>query len=60
MRNRTRKVERDLELPPCDMAQADGVPCTAVGRRCEICERAREDARAREQARKGPAARRSS
>ncbi|OGQ91685.1 MAG: hypothetical protein A2289_17910 [Deltaproteobacteria bacterium RIFOXYA12_FULL_58_15] len=24
----------------CSEAQADGVPCTEVGRHCEICERA--------------------
>ena len=27
-------------LPPCEQAQADGVPCTEVGRHCEICEHA--------------------
>ena len=45
MGNRARKKEqrdepRKLELPPCEQAQADGVPCTEVGRHCEICERA--------------------
>ena len=28
------------ELPMCPEAQADGVPCTEVGRDCVICERA--------------------
>ena len=23
----------------CDQAQADGVPCTELGRLCEVCER---------------------
>ena len=27
-----------LYLPPCEEAQADGVPCTELGRDCEICE----------------------
>ncbi len=27
-------------LPVCEQAQADGVPCSEVGRDCEICERA--------------------
>jgi len=27
-------------LPACEEAQADGVPCTEVGRDCEICEKA--------------------
>ena len=45
MGNRARKKEQTkrpgkLELPPCEQAQADGVPCTEVGRRCEICEHA--------------------
>lgn len=26
----------------CPEAQADGVPCTALGRDCELCERARD------------------
>ena len=26
-------------LPVCEQAQADGVPCTEVGRDCEVCER---------------------
>jgi hypothetical protein len=45
MRNHARKAERDPELPPCEQAQADGVPCTVVGRRCEVCERAHPAAR---------------
>ncbi|MHC4548560.1 MAG: hypothetical protein ACYTEZ_07265 [Planctomycetota bacterium] len=42
MGNRARKTEQEVErwLPPCEQAQADGVPCTEVGRRCEICENA--------------------
>jgi len=28
----------DPNLPPCEQAQADGVPCTELGRDCEICE----------------------
>jgi len=24
-------------VPPCAEAQADGVPCTVLGRRCESC-----------------------
>jgi len=45
MGNRARKKEqtkgpRNPQLPPCEQAQADGVPCTEVGRRCEICEHA--------------------
>jgi hypothetical protein len=24
-------------VPPCAEAQADGVPCTVVGRQCETC-----------------------
>jgi hypothetical protein len=27
----------------CAEAQADGVPCTVVGRRCELCERAQSE-----------------
>ncbi len=30
----------------CPEAQADGVPCTALGRDCEICERAFPEAKA--------------
>jgi len=33
-------------LPPCEQAQADGVPCTEVGRLCEICEHASKEWRA--------------
>jgi len=42
MRKPTRKPVTDTSrwLPPCEQAQADGVPCTEVGRDCEICERA--------------------
>jgi len=36
-----------LYLPPCEQAQADGVPCTELGRDCEVCERAYEEWRAR-------------
>lgn len=41
-RSRDRKQDED---PPgtgalCPEAQADGVPCTEVGRDCAICERA--------------------
>ena len=35
-------------VPPCAVAQADGVPCTSLGRKCESCAmaiRALEDAR---------------
>jgi hypothetical protein len=28
----------------CPQAQADGVPCTEVGRKCEICEEAAQSA----------------
>jgi hypothetical protein len=31
---------RARELPPCEQAQSDGVPCPEVGRDCEICEAA--------------------
>jgi hypothetical protein len=53
MGNQTRKSQRNPEawLPPCEQAQADGVPCTEVGRDCEICERAYKERRAAE---KGP------
>ena len=47
---RDRGLERKLpqrELPPCAQAQADGVPCTEVGRKCEICEHATEEWRRR-------------
>ena len=27
-------------LPPCEQAQADGVPCYELGRDCEVCEHA--------------------
>jgi hypothetical protein len=27
-------------VPPCAEAQADGVPCTELGRQCESCSRA--------------------
>jgi len=37
-------------LPPCEEAQADGVPCTERGRQCEICEHAYPEWRARGQA----------
>jgi len=26
-------------LPPCEQAQSDGVPCTELGRDCDVCER---------------------
>ncbi len=47
MGNQARKSHRERErwLPPCEHAQADGVPCTEVGRDCEICERAYREAR---------------
>jgi hypothetical protein len=32
-----------LFLPPCEQAQADGVPCTELGRDCEVCEHACEE-----------------
>jgi hypothetical protein len=32
----------------CDQAQADGVPCTVVGRRCELCEHAAATATAKD------------
>lgn len=56
MGNQARKSHRDDPdrwLPPCEQAQADGVPCTEAGRDCEICERAYKEMRARE---KGPPA----
>ena len=37
------KPAREPDLDPellCSEAQADGVPCTEVGRACEECERA--------------------
>jgi len=37
------------DLPPCEQAQADGVPCTEVGRQCEICEHAYPEWRAARQ-----------
>lgn len=36
-----------MYLPPCEQAQADGVPCTELGRHCEICEQAYAEWRAR-------------
>ena len=44
----TRRVDRTAEWAPgtgalCAEAQADGVPCTEVGRACETCERALAD-----------------
>ena len=33
-------------LPPCDQAQADGAPCTEMGRKCETCEKATAEWRA--------------
>lgn len=40
----TRLPENVLSLPLigacCPEAQADGVPCTTLGRECETCERA--------------------
>ncbi len=38
-----RKDDVGLESGPgalCSEAQADGVPCTELGRDCEVCERA--------------------
>ncbi len=38
-------------VPPCAEAQADGVPCTSLGRKCESCAmaiQALEEARAAE------------
>ena len=29
----------------CSQAQADGVPCTALGRECDACERAARESR---------------
>lgn len=41
----------------CAEAQADGVPCTELGRECETCERALERAgSAQDEAREGDAA----
>jgi hypothetical protein len=43
MGKRARKSRKDgwnPELPPCAQAQADGVPCTELGRVCEECEAA--------------------
>ena len=47
MGNQARKSHRDRQqwLPPCERAQADGVPCTEVGRACEVCDRAYADTR---------------
>jgi len=43
----TRRVDRTAEWAGtgalCAEAQADGVPCTDVGRSCETCERALAD-----------------
>jgi len=39
-----------LHLPPCEQAQADGVPCTELGRDCEVCEAACAEWRIRMQA----------
>jgi hypothetical protein len=46
---RPRKKD-ELEVPVtgtglCAEAQADGVPCTALGRDCEICEKAFPEAK---------------
>ena len=51
MGNQARKSHRDLDrwLPPCEQAQADGVPCNEVGRDCEICERAHKEMRAQQE-----------
>lgn len=35
-----KEERRARELPPCEQAQSDGVPCPEVGRDCEICEAA--------------------
>jgi len=51
MGNHARKVRngpRDRELPPCEQAQADGVPCTELGRACETCEQAARARKLRE------------
>ncbi len=37
-------------LPPCEQAQSDGVPCMEAGRHCEICEHAYPEWRASPQA----------
>jgi hypothetical protein len=41
----TSAAKKSLSVPVggtglCPEAQADGVPCTALGRDCEVCERA--------------------
>ena len=36
VRNKT----QDWALPLCEQAQADGVPCTELGKKCETCEHA--------------------
>jgi len=33
-------------LPPCEQAQADGAPCTEMGRKCETCEKSTAEWRA--------------
>jgi len=49
MNGSARDPDKDprLFLPPCEQAQADGVPCTELGRDCEVCERAYEEWRER-------------
>lgn len=44
-RKKRKKKKCDAELPPCEQAQADGVPCTELGRDCEICEKAYPETR---------------
>lgn len=46
MGTKTRKPRKKTTAEPhplCAEAQADGVPCTDVGRHCEECERARAE-----------------
>jgi hypothetical protein len=40
MSENPRKNESEQPWPLCAEAQADGVPCTALGRECDVCERA--------------------
>ncbi|MHC4955534.1 MAG: hypothetical protein ACYTGZ_16910 [Planctomycetota bacterium] len=44
------KEDPRLYLPPCEQAQADGVPCPDVGRDCEVCEKAYAEWRKRDSA----------
>ena len=46
MRSTETNEDRMPFLPPCDQAQADGAPCTELGRKCETCEHATAEWRA--------------